>query len=220
MDLNLTVTDAAKEHFRRLIQKENVPDMNIRISVENPGTIHANIGVTFCPSGEEEPSDKTVKFEGEDFILYVEEASIEALEKANLDYEDDEAGGQLSITAPNLKGRKPANDSPLKERVRYVLDSEINPGLAGHGGRVSLVDILEGKLGKENEEGKIVILRFGGGCQGCGMVNVTLKHGIEKTLKEKFPEIAEIRDSTDHELGENPYYSAATASSSAVSCEG
>lgn len=197
MAINFTVTDTAKQHFRKLIQKENVPDMNIRISVENPGTIHANIGVTFCPAGEEETSDTPMKFEGEDFLLFVDETSLPALEKAIIDYEDDEAGGQLSITAPNLKGRKPANDSPLIERVRYVLDSEINPNLAGHGGKVSLVDILHDK---------IVILRFGGGCQGCGMVNVTLKHGIEKTLKEKFPEIEEIRDSTDHELGENPYY--------------
>ena len=67
----------------------------------------------------------------------------------------------------------------------------------GHKGNVSLVDILEGG---------IVVLRFGGGCQGCGMANMTLKQGIERTLKEKLPEIQEVRDATDHELGENPYY--------------
>jgi Fe/S biogenesis protein NfuA len=77
-----------------------------------------------------------------------------------------------------------------------VIDSDINPSLAGHGGHISLIEIIDDS---------IVVLQFGGGCHGCGMANVTLKQGIEKRLKEKFPQIVEIRDVTDHTTGTNPY---------------
>lgn len=193
--MQLTVTEAAIKHFRRLIENENVPGMNLRVFVANPGTIEADIGITFCPPEEEEKGDIPLHFE--DFHLFVEEASRDALREAILDYEEDPAGGQLSVKAPYLKGKKPAADSPLTERIEFVLNTEINPTLAGHGGKVSLVEYLEGG---------IVVLRFGGGCHGCGMANITLKHGIEKTLKERFAEITEIRDITDHAAGENPYY--------------
>ena len=82
-----------------------------------------------------------------------------------------------------------------------MIDSEINPNLAGHGGKVSLVEIIKA----ESDARAIVVLQFGGGCHGCGMAGVTLKNGIEKTLKENFPEIVEIRDVTDHTKGEDPY---------------
>ena len=191
----LTVTEAAQNHFRALLQKEEPSGMNLRVYVANPSTPHAEIGVTFCPSGEQEQGDIAFPFEG--FSLFVDKASEKALQEAKIDFEQSLEGGQLSIRAPYLKGQAPEKDSPLSKRVQYVLDSEVNPSLASHGGRVSLVDILQDK---------VVVLQFGGGCHGCGMVNVTLKQGIEKTLKEKFPEISEIRDATDHAMGENPYY--------------
>lgn len=218
-ELQIKVTDAALTHFQRLIENEDTPGMNVRIYVANPGTSHADIGVTFCPIGEEEEGDIPISLNN--FTLFVDSLSKEALLSATIDYEDDELGGQLSIKAPHLKGKKPEQGSPLLERVEYVLNSEINPGLAGHGGRVSLVEILnsEDAFSRDNssqdshhsqdtegEKNKIVVLRFGGGCHGCGMVNVTLKGGIEKTLKEKFPEISEVRDVTDHTAGQNPYY--------------
>lgn len=191
----LTVTEAAQQHFRLLLQQEEVPGTNLRVYVANPSTVQAEIGVTFCPPGGEEPNDLIFPFG--DFSLFVDKASEQALQEAKIDFEETSEGGQLSIKAPYLKGKTPEKDRPLPERVQYVLDSEINPGLAGHGGRVSLVEILEDK---------VVVLQFGGGCHGCGMANVTLKNGIEKTLKERFPEISEVRDVTDHAMGENPYY--------------
>jgi Fe/S biogenesis protein NfuA len=87
-------------------------------------------------------------------------------------------------------------DSPISEQINYYLQTEINPGLASHGGQVSFVDIDEG----------IVILRFGGGCQGCGQADVTLKEGIEKTLLERIPGLKGVRDVTDHSNRENAYY--------------
>ncbi len=77
-----------------------------------------------------------------------------------------------------------------------MIDSEVNPSLAAHGGRVSLVSI---------ESDGVVVLRFGGGCHGCGMVDVTLRDGIERTLRQRFAEITGVRDATDHSCGTNPY---------------
>lgn len=84
--------------------------------------------------------------------------------------------------------RKVADDAPLMERVEYMLQSQINPQLAGHGGRVSLMEITEDGY---------AILQFGGGCNGCSMVDVTLKEGIEKQLLNEFPELKGVRDLTE-----------------------
>jgi len=193
----LVITEAAKVHFRNLLKSEDTVGMNLRVKVSRPETAQAEVSVTFCPEGEEKSSD--IPFNCIDFTVFVDNASKGALEKANIDFKEDKAGGQLSIKAPFLKGRAPATDSPLQERIQFVIDSEINPNLASHGGRVSITEILQ------KPEGAVVILQFGGGCHGCGMAGVTLKHGIEKTLKEKFSEIVEIRDATDHTTGEDPY---------------
>jgi Fe/S biogenesis protein NfuA len=191
----LTVTEAAQSHFRTLLQQEEVEGTNLRVYVANPETPQAEIGVTFCPPGEEEQDDISIPLT--DFSLFVDKASERALSQAKIDFENNEEGGQLSIKAPNLKGHAPAADSPLSERIAYVLEVEVGPTLAGHGGRVRLVELIDNR---------IAVLEFGGGCHGCGMANVTLKNGIEKVLKEKFPEITEVRDVTDHASGENPYY--------------
>jgi Fe-S cluster biogenesis protein NfuA len=81
--------------------------------------------------------------------------------------------------------------------VQKILDTEINPAVASHGGWVELIDV------KKNE----VFIRMGGGCQGCGMADVTLKQGVEKTIRQQIPEIGAIMDTTDHASGRNPYYS-------------
>ena len=85
----------------------------------------------------------------------------------------------------------------IEEKINYVLYSEINPGLAAHGGEVSLVEVLDGET---------AILQFGGGCQGCGMVDLTLKDGVEKTLLEQVEGLKRVQDVTDHSFRENAYY--------------
>jgi len=87
-------------------------------------------------------------------------------------------------------------DEEVKTRIQKILDEMINPAVASHGGWVELLDV------KEN----VAYLKLGGGCQGCGMVNVTLKQGIETTLKEEIPQLAGVIDQTDHAGGNNPYY--------------
>jgi Fe/S biogenesis protein NfuA len=92
-------------------------------------------------------------------------------------------------------------DVEMKDKIQDLLDSSINPAVAGHGGYVQLIDVKE----------SVVYLQMGGGCQGCGMADVTLKSGIERMIKEEIPEVAEVLDTTDHASGQNPYYSAGKA---------
>jgi Fe/S biogenesis protein NfuA len=89
----------------------------------------------------------------------------------------------------------------LKERVQHLLDTSINPGVAGHGGFVRLMDVQD----------NVVYLQMGGGCQGCGMADVTLKAGIESLIKEEIPEVTGVLDTTDHAAGSNPYYTPSKA---------
>jgi Fe/S biogenesis protein NfuA len=84
----------------------------------------------------------------------------------------------------------------LTIKVQELIDATINPAVAGHGGFVQLIDVKDNK----------VYLQMGGGCQGCGAADITLKAGIERLIKEEIPEIEEVLDTTDHESGSNPYY--------------
>ena len=104
----------------------------------------------------------------------------------------------ISNCPPNAKMRKVADDAPLIERVEYVIQTQINPQLASHGGRITLIEITEDGY---------AILQFGGGCNGCSMVDVTLKDGVEKQLISLFPnELKGAKDVTEHQRGEHSYY--------------
>ncbi|MBI2790442.1 MAG: NifU family protein [Gammaproteobacteria bacterium] len=191
----ILITESAQEHFHHLITKEEMPGMGLRLFLDHPGLPNADVSISFCPPGEHRGGDIVVPFEK--FTLYIDRASVSYLEDAEIDYKSDKLGGQLAITAPNLKGAKPNEDDSLAEKVNYILHTEVNPNLASHGGMVTLVEITPMKE---------VVLRFGGGCHGCGMVDVTLKQGIEKSLMTQLPEITAVIDVTDHTQGENPYY--------------
>jgi Fe/S biogenesis protein NfuA len=188
------MTESAIEHFNYLIKKEEMPGLGLRLFVDHKGPM-ADVSIAFCPPGENRGGDIPMNFNG--FTLFIEKASLPFLQGAEIDYKKDATSGSLAITAPNLRGGKPKDDAPLAERIEYILQSEVNPSLASHGGMVSLVEITA-KME--------VVLRFGGGCHGCGMVDVTLKEGIEKSLKTQLPEITAVIDVTDHSSGENPYY--------------
>ncbi|MGL4858181.1 MAG: Fe-S biogenesis protein NfuA [Enterobacteriaceae bacterium] len=190
----ITITDAAQHHFVNLLSKQ--PEgTQIRVFVINPGTATAECGVSYCPPDAVEQEDTELPFTG--FFAYVDKISAPFLEEAEIDFVTDQLGSQLTLKAPNAKMRKVADDAPLLERVEYALQSQINPQLAGHGGMVTLLDITE--------EG-FAILQFGGGCNGCSMVDVTLKEGIEKELLAQFPELNGVRDITEHQRGEHSYY--------------
>lgn len=191
----ITITDAAQAHFAKLLANQE-PNTQIRVFVINPGTPNAECGVSYCPPDAVEPNDTEIKFEK--LSAYVDDISAPFLEDAEIDFVTDQLGSQLTLKAPNAKMRKVADDAPLIERVEYVLQSQINPQLASHGGRVSLMEITEDGY---------AILQFGGGCNGCSMIDVTLKDGIEKELLNLFPEeLKGVRDLTEHQRGDHSYY--------------
>jgi Fe/S biogenesis protein NfuA len=169
--------------------------MSVRIFITQPGTRHAETCLAYCRPEEVNPADELQQMDK--LRVYVEAMSIPYLEESKIDFAKDRMGGQLTIKAPNAKMPKVTADSPVEERIKYLLYTEINPGLASHGGEVSLVEFTD--------EG-VAVLEFGGGCQGCSAVDMTLKDGVEATLKEKIPEITGVRDVTDHTDTENAYF--------------
>ncbi|GAB3336781.1 MULTISPECIES: Fe-S biogenesis protein NfuA [Chromohalobacter] len=195
MSQPIQITDNAQEYLAELLAKQNVEGIAVRIFITQPGTPYAETCLAYCRPGEEEPSDERLDLDK--ITVYLEKNSIAFLEEAVVDFNADRMGGQLTIKAPNAKMPKVNADSPLEDRVNYVLYSEINPGLAAHGGEIRLMQLTE-----EN----IAVLQFGGGCQGCAAVDITLKDGVEKTLVERVPELVGIRDVTDHTDDTNAYY--------------
>ena len=189
------ITEAAQEYLTELLSKQDVEDIAVRIFILDAGTPRAETCISFCRPGEEKSDDETEAYKG--FTADIEQRSIPFLEDAVVDFQKDSMGGQRTIKAPNSRMPKISDDSSLEDRINYVLYNEINPGLASHGGHVSLEEIFEES---------VAVLRFGGGCQGCGMVDVTLKEGVEKTLLGQIPQLTEVRDVTDHSVKENAYY--------------
>ena len=192
--MQITISDAAQAHFRKLLDQQE-EGTNIRIFVVNPGTPGAECGVSYCPPNSVEDTDTEIQYST--FSAFVDEISL-PLEEAEIDYVTEELGAQLTLKAPNAKMRKVADDAPLIERVEYVIQTQINPQLASHGGKITLIEITS--------DGHAV-LQFGGGCNGCSMVDVTLKDGIERQLIEMFPgELNGAKDVTEHQRGEHSYY--------------
>ncbi|MBD9414483.1 Fe-S biogenesis protein NfuA [Pseudomonas sp. PDM16] len=191
----IIITDAAHDYLSDLLKKQNTTGIGIRVFITQPGTPYAETCIAYCKPGEQKPEDTAVALK--EFTAWIDAVSEPFLEDAVVDYATDRMGGQLTIKAPNAKVPMVNEDSPVTERINYYLQTEINPGLASHGGQVSLVDVVD--------EG-IAVLRFGGGCQGCGQADYTLKEGIEKTLMERIPELKGVRDVTDHSNRENAYY--------------
>lgn len=190
----INISESAQSHFRRLLQTQGGDAVGIRISAVHPGTPRADARLEFAEHGDLLGDEWEVQCEG--FVLYVDAPSAKFLDGADIDIHAQPTGNQLTIKAPRIKGEAPKGDASLIERVQWLLDSEINPQLASHKGQVALDSI---------DADGVVYLRFGGGCHGCGMADVTLKQGIEKTLKARIPEISAVRDATDHSTGAAPY---------------
>ncbi len=190
----IQISESAQSHFRRLIEREALPGLGVRLSAMHPGTPRADVRLEFAEPGDLQGDEWVVDCEG--FTLWLDAGSVQYLDGAEIDYTQQATSSQLQIRAPKIKGVTPSESASLVERVRWVVEHEINPQLAQHKGHVSVQEVTA--------EG-VVILNFGGGCHGCGMADVTLKQGIEKTLLEKVPGVIAVRDATDHASGAAPY---------------
>ena len=190
----IQISESAQSHFRRLIEREALPGLGVRLSAMHPGTPRADVRLEFAEPHDLQGDEWAVDCEG--FTLWLDAGSVQYLDGAEIDYTTQATGGQLQIRAPKIKGEVPAESASLVERVRWLVEHEILAQLAQHKGHVSVQEITA--------EG-VVLLNFGGGCHGCGMADVTLKQGIEKTLMEKVPGVTAVRDATDHASGTAPY---------------
>ncbi len=190
----IQISESAQTHFRRLIEREALPGLGVRLSALHPGTPRADVRLEFAEPGDLQGDEWAMDCDG--FTLWLDASSVTFLDGAEIDYTQQQTGGQLQIRAPKIKGVVPGEAASLVERVRWVVEHEVNPQLAQHKGHVSVQEVTA--------EG-VVILNFGGGCHGCGMADVTLKQGIEKTLLEKVPGVIAVRDATDHASGAAPY---------------
>ena len=191
----MNITPSAQEYLADLLSNQEEDTSGIKIFVSEPGTPRAETCIAYAKD-DEDFSDYRI-IEEFKFILYLEEKSIDFLKDAEVDYSPDKFGGTLTIKAPNAKLPQISENASIEDKINYVLYSEINPGLASHGGEVSLIEVV-------NEE--TAILQFGGGCQGCGMVDLTPKDGVEKTLLEQVEGLKNVKDVTDHSYRENAYY--------------
>jgi Fe/S biogenesis protein NfuA len=206
MEPMLDITDKARAKILEIRAQE--PDQDeLALSVEVSGLAGNayTYELTFMPVADAGPDD--IVHHHDDLAVIIPRSSVEKLKGATLDVSKDLLRGGLVIDNPNRPSPavfdpdapKPDLSGDVPQRVAQILDIQINPSIAAHGGHAELVAV----------EDDTAYLRLSGGCQGCGMASVTLKHGIEMAIKDSVPEISQVVDVTDHASGANPYYEAA-----------
>ena len=191
----MTITPSAETYLQDLLASQDDDTCGIKIFVSEPGTPRAETCIAYAK--DDENLSEFLPIDEFEFNLFLEVKSLDFLKDAVVDYSPDKFGGTLTIKAPNAKLPQISENASIEDKINYVLYSEVNPGLAAHGGEVSLIEVID----KET-----AILQFGGGCQGCGMVDLTLKDGVEKTLLEQIDGLKSVKDVTDHSYRENAYY--------------
>jgi Fe/S biogenesis protein NfuA len=199
-DRPVVLSEQARARIRAALEAADPPrrHLRIRVGAQDGRLVYQLQGLT-----EDQVEGSDIRIEEDGFTLVVDADSVERLRGTRIDYRETLVERGFRFDNPNASpapalpgGDRPDLQGSLPDRVRMLLDSEINPAIAAHGGRVQLVDVREGR----------VYLAFGGGCHGCGMVDVTLKQGIERRIREAVPEVAGVIDTTDHSTGENPYF--------------
>jgi len=189
---NITVTEIAQQRFRSALDSSDSSDHSIRVTVERKTPTNLDYVLDVVTPDTKKATD--LELLAGDVTLWMDGASAELLDGATIDYLVDGLHGEgFKFDNPNT--RKVWSD-PIATRFQDLLDDEINPGIASHGGEITLMEYKDGKA----------YVSMGGGCQGCGSASATLTQGIEARVKELIPEISEIIDTTDHSAGTNPYY--------------
>lgn len=196
----ITLTDEAVGKIRAALESQSEKNA-LRLEARAAGGSDFKYSMRLISLEEQTSEDILRQVDG--LQLVIDPGSARNLNGATVDYEDRVVRSGFKFHNPNKPetpsiGSGPRSDltGPVADRVRFLLDSELNPAVAAHGGQISLVGVRDNK----------VYLSFGGGCHGCGMVDVTLKQGVEARIREVIPEIEEVVDTTDHSTGENPFY--------------
>jgi Fe/S biogenesis protein NfuA len=185
----ITVTDAARGKILELMRSQGRAKLALRAGIAGRGPGGFQYRLNFVPEEERAADDRLI--EAGELRVLVDAASVASLEGATIDFVDGPHGSGFKIDNPN-----PLWTDERALAIQRVFDDEINPAVAQHGGWVALLEVKD----------DVAYIQLGGGCQGCGMVDVTLKQGIEVRIREAVPGIREIIDTTDHAGGRNPYF--------------
>ena len=186
----LTLTDNAIQKVSEFAAMHpEAGGKQLRICIQGGSKAAYEYGFTFDEPG----AGDAILAQGAIEVL-VDRFSLMYMDGSVVDFVEDLRGSGFVVENPNPS---PLMQDPVARRVHELIEQRISPGVASHGGSVQLIDYVEGR----------VYVRLGGGCQGCGMVDVTLKQGIEALLRQEVPEVLEVLDTTDHAQGSNPYYS-------------
>jgi Fe/S biogenesis protein NfuA len=205
-EMILTVTEVARQKVLRVRAAEPEPEkLALWLEVSGAANGKFKYDMYFQPADYAGPTD--VVQVHDDLSVVIPAFSVDKVRGATLDVAGDPVEGGLVLDNPNspspavgASGRPPADLSgDVAQRVFQVLEQQINPSIAAHGGNAQLVAV----------EDDTAYLRLSGGCQGCGMASVTLSQGIEVAIRESVPEITKVVDVTDHASGSNPYFEAA-----------
>ena len=196
----LTVTEPARDKILELRAQEDDPGtLGLRIEVTGVSGVEYTYDLSFDPVEDADVGAGDVVEAQGDLQVIVPAGSIDALNGATLDLPSTGAAG-LVLRNPNrpdpLSGLHLDLTGTVGEKVQQLLDQQINPGLASHGGYAAL----------EKVEDNVVYVTMGGGCQGCAVSAMTLREGIARSIQEAIPEVNDVVDVTDHALGENPYF--------------
>ena len=194
----LTFTDRAREMVRAFMNQGDEGDLEaLRIGVEG-SPVAPRFELTLVSRADRRDDEREVDLG--DFAVLVSEASLERLDGATVDFVErvNESGFEIRPKGGSRAAAATvaAPTGPLAERVREVLDSQVNPAIAAHGGKIDLVDVRDTEI----------YLEMSGGCQGCAMSRMTLRQGVERMLRQSVPEITAVHDVTDHASGVNPYF--------------
>jgi len=193
----LTFTDRAREMVQAFIDQSEGELSYLRIS-SHGSPMAPQFELTLVSEEERDSAEVEVDLDG--FMVLIPETSLDALRDATVDFVErvNESGFEVRPAAgrPVPSGTKPTG--ALADRVREVLDTQVNPAIASHGGAISLVDVQESEI----------YLEMSGGCQGCAMSRLTLRQGVERMLRQAIPELTAVHDVTDHASGVNPYFQA------------
>jgi len=199
--LTVTITPEAREQLLAAMNMEGRTAHGLRLIVKQAGTANQQFGLSLVERPTADANEAIVDSEG--IKVFLDRRQLQFLAGATIHYLSGPNGSGFKIDSPYKPPVLPGMDGtpptgPLADAVMKVINEQINPGVASHGGRVTLVDIKD----------DIAYVKFGGGCQGCSSADVTLKQGVVTMIKSAVPQIKDVLDSTEHAAGANPYYSA------------
>jgi Fe/S biogenesis protein NfuA len=187
--MQLTITPTAREQILAAIAEEERQGLGLRVAISGRGPTGFRYSLDLVAPGENLPDD--VVIEQGVFKIFVDKKSVPKLDGSTIDF-------VIRLQESGFKFENPNSmwSDARAQKVQETIDARINPSIAAHGGYVTLLDVRD----------DVAYISFGGGCQGCGMVDVTLKQGVQVMIKEAVPELRDVLDTTDHAAGTNPYY--------------